>query len=344
MTPGARKQALLCSGLAVVAIVGASCGSSPLAGTLPRRTLHVAVEARAHGTGSAARPFASIQQALAHAEPGDTIRVGAGSYRDPIATVRSGRAGAPITIAGARGARLTGNGSGRLVEIRNDYVTLRGFSIGDADKLVWIEGAHHVVVENNTLENGGGECIRIKYLSTYVTVAHNTIDHCGLTGFDLAKNEHNGEGVYIGTDPHQLDRNPTSVADASDHNSVVDNTIATYAAECVDVKEAADHNLVAGNDCSHSRDPKGSGFDSRGNDNVFRNNVSAANAGAGIRFGGYGAQDGIHNTAVGNVLVDNAGYGVLVLRQPQTRVCGNVVVQSRLGASSAAGIDPAAAC
>ncbi|HEX6761944.1 MAG TPA: DUF1565 domain-containing protein [Gaiellaceae bacterium] len=344
MSVGRRQLALLCAGGAVAAIVGASCGSSPRAGTLPDRTIHVAVAAPAHGSGSASHPFATIQQALAVARPGDTVRVAAGNYTQRVSTVRSGEPGAPITIAGARGARLTGNGSGHQVEIRSNYITLRGFTIGEAEKLVWIEGAHHVLVEDDVLENAGGECIRVKYLSTDVTIAHDTIDHCGLTGFDLAKNEHNGEGVYIGTDPYQLGRNPTSAPDASDHNSVVDNTIATYAAECVDIKEAADHNRVVGNDCSHSRDPKGSGFDARGNDNLFRNNVSAANAGAGIRFGGYGATDGTHNTAIGNVLVDNEGYGFLVLRQPQDRVCGNVVLQSRLGVSSVPGVKPTVAC
>jgi hypothetical protein len=299
------------------------------------RTLYVSVTGSDDGGGTKTHPFRSIQAALGKAEPGDTVRVAAGDYGEHIVTVRSGRPGAPITLAGSRGARISGDGSGRLIQIRNDYITLRDFTIADAN---------YVRIEHNWLENAGGECVRIKYLSTNVLVYDNTIDHCGLTGFDLERNEHNGEGVYIGTDPGQLDRNPSTVRDASDNNLIIENTIATYAAECVDIKEAAEHNRVIGNYCSHSRDPNGSGLDARGSHNLFRGNVVSATEGAGIRFGGDGAQDGIDNAAVDNVLVANRGYGLLVLRQPQARICGNVIRQSGLGIVNVRGASPSAPC
>jgi nitrous oxidase accessory protein NosD len=329
---------------AVIAAAGAVLGTTSAAAGPHGRTIYVSVAGSPDGSGAAAHPYRSIEQALARAEPGDTIQLAAGNYGERFVTVHSGKPGAPITIAGQRGARITGDGSGRQVQIRNDWIVLRGLTIGNADKLVWVEHASHVLITNDMFENAGGECIRIKYLSTHVTVSHDLIDHCGLTGFDLSKNEHNGEGVYIGTDPGQIGRNPTRVPDATDHNAVIGNTIATYAAECVDIKEAADFNAVLGNNCSHSRDPKGSGFDARGNDNVFRDNVSADNAGAGIRFGGYGAHDGTHNTVIDNILVDNRGYGLLVLRQPQGEICGNVVRQNAQGVASVSGLHPTARC
>jgi hypothetical protein len=58
----------------------------------------------------------------------------------------------------------------------------------------------------------------------------------------------------------------------------------------------------------------------------------------------YGAEDGIENSAVDNLLVGNRGYGLLVLRRPQDRVCGNVVRGSGLGVISAHGFDPTAPC
>jgi len=333
------------SALAACSLVAALPLGCTVGRTHPGRTLYVAPGGSdADNRGIRAKPLRTIQAALARARPGDTIRVAAGDYSARLVTVRSGRAGAAIAIVGAHGARISGNGSGRQVQIRNDYVTLRGFTIADADKLVWVEGARHVLIEHNRFENAGGECIRIKYLSSDVRVVDNTIDHCGLTGFDLAADEHNGEGVYIGTDPGQLDRNPTLVPDTSNHNAVVGNSIATYAAECVDIKEAASRNRVIDNDCSHSRDPDGSGFNARGNDNIFSDNVISASAGAGIRFGGYGARDGTRNSATGNVLVGNRGYGFLVLRRPQGRICGNVVRQNRLGIVNVGGIHPTAPC
>jgi hypothetical protein len=332
----------LCAAVGVLSLCSSACVSR--AQDKPTRILHVSVTGSDEDGGSRTRPLRSIQAALERAEPGDTIRVAAGDYRPRVVTVRAGKPGAPIALVGSPGARITGDGSGRQIEIRHDYITLRDLTIGDANKLVWVEGAHHVRIERNRLENAGGECIRIKYLSTDVVVAQNTIDHCGLTGFDLDRDEHNGEGVYIGTDPYQLDRNPTRVPDASNGNVVRQNVIATYAAECVDIKESAERNRVVGNICSHSRDPDGSGLDARGNRNLFRGNVVSANAGAGIRFGGYGAKDGVENSAVDNVLVANRGYGLLVLRRPQGRVCGNVVRQSGHGVVNIRSMHPTRRC
>lgn len=98
------------------------------------------------------------------------------------------------------------------------------------------------------------------------------------------------------------------------------------------------------NVCSHSRDPKRSGLDARGNGNLFRGNVVSVNAGAGIRFGGYGTYDGVENSAVDNVLVADRGYGLLVLRRPQARICGNVVRQSGRGSANVKGLRPSRPC
>jgi nitrous oxidase accessory protein NosD len=332
---------LLVGCTAAIAILAAGASH---AATAARRTIYVSLAGTSDGTGSKTRPLSTIAAALALAQPGDTVRVAPGDYHERFTTVRSGRRGARITLSGAPGARIVGDGSGRQIQIFNDYITLRGFTVSGADKLVWIQGAHEVRIEHDRFTDGGGECVRIKYLSTHVLVAHNRIGPCGLTGFNVPEDRKNGEGVYIGTDPGQLDRNPTAVADASDANVVQANTIDTDAAECVDIKEAAERNRVIGNNCSGSRDPKGSGFDARGNNNLFLNNRSTGNVGAGIRFGGYGAEDGTKNSAIGNVLVDNGGWAFLVLRQPQARVCGNVMRRNALGPSNVSGMRPGARC
>lgn len=66
----------------------------------------------------------------------------------------------------------------------------------------------------------------------------------------------------------------------------------------------------------------------RGQPQALRGNVVSVSAGAGIRFGGYEAMDGIESSTVDNVLVASRGYGLLVLGWPQGRICGNVVRQS----------------
>ncbi len=52
----------------------------------------------AAGSGTKAAPFGAVQAALDAAQPGDTVLVQTGTYKESIRTVRNGSAGAPITI------------------------------------------------------------------------------------------------------------------------------------------------------------------------------------------------------------------------------------------------------
>jgi hypothetical protein len=83
------------------------------------------------------------------------------------------------------------------------------------------------------------------------------------------------------------------------------------------VKEAASRNRVEHNRCAGSDDPDGAGFSSRGDRTTFRANISTRHAGAGIRLGGDRPTQGLRNSVVGNILADNAGYGLKVLRSPR---------------------------
>jgi Right handed beta helix region len=97
------------------------------------------------------------------------------------------------------------------------------------------------------------------------------------------------------------------------------------------VKEAASRNRVEHNRCAGSDDPDGAGFSSRGDRTTFRANISTRHAGAGIRLGGDRPTQGLHNTVVGNILADNAGYGLKVLRSPQGRIAANTFARNRRG-------------
>ena len=86
---------------------------------------------------SAAAPFATLQKALDLAEPGTTINLAAGIYREAVITKIDGTAAAPITIkgpetgknpAGRTKAVLYGTG-GRVFSIDHSYYTLDGFTI-----------------------------------------------------------------------------------------------------------------------------------------------------------------------------------------------------------------------
>jgi hypothetical protein len=299
---------------------GRAVSPSPLPGTTGQEW-HVFAAARDGGDGSRARPFGDIASALKEAKPGDVVRVGPGVYKG-FGTLRAGKADAPISIVGSAAA-IRGDGEGHLVDILHDHITLQGFDISRADILVRLFHASGVRIADNVIHDARGECVRIKYLSKGNEVAGNRIERCGLD-FDASEDQKNGEGIYIGTAPEQLHRNPTPEPDTSDENWIHDNVI-TSQAECVDIKEGASANRVENNVCSGGRDPDGAGFSARGNGNVFRNNTSSGHKGAGIRLGGDTRDDGVGNVVVGNRFTGNDGFGVKVEREPQAQVCGNEV-------------------
>ncbi|MEX0665006.1 MAG: right-handed parallel beta-helix repeat-containing protein [Acidimicrobiia bacterium] len=290
----------------------------------------MAPDGRDTNPGTRAAPLRTVGAAIAKAAPGAVIDVAAGTYSEALSTSVSGATGAPITLRG-HGAVLTGDTdrSGRVLQIRNDYWTIKGFEITGADNGVWIEGGHHVVVASNEIHHLLGECVRVKYLSADIVIERNSIHNCGLEDFvQNPGSGKNGEGVYIGTAPEQLGKNPAPVPDATTRVVVRDNVIVTHGNECVDIKEAATGNVVEFNDCSEQRDPESGGFDSRGSGNVFRYNRSHDNTGAGIRVGGDEVTDGTGNDLIGNELSDNEGSGIKVMRLPQGTVCGNAIERS----------------
>jgi hypothetical protein len=304
------------------------------------RTWHVSAAARSGGDGTSGAPFGLIPDALAAARPGDLVSVGPGIYPG-FATAGPGRPDAPIVIKGTAAA-VRGDGSeGRLVEILHDHVTLTGFDIAEGDIGVWIFGATGVRLTGNVIHELAGECVRVKYHAHDNEIVGNRIEGCG-QDFDTDDGNKNGEGVYIGTSPEQIDRNPTPEPDASDGNWVHGNFIKTPA-ECVDIKEGASNNLVEGNLCRGGRDPDGAGFSVRGNANTVRDNVSEDHDGAGIRLGGDGTGDGVDNVVTGNRLSGNDGYAVKVQREPQRMVCGNEISGRQRRVTNGRS-DPSSAC
>ncbi|MGH8903927.1 MAG: hypothetical protein ACRDYA_20180 [Egibacteraceae bacterium] len=292
---------------------------------------HVAATA-VTGDGSSDRPFGEIQQALLVAQPNDTVAVAAGTYTGPLRSVRSGQSDAPIMIAGERGAVIKGSKDvTNLVELTHDHLVVRGFELTKADKLIVLIGAADVRIVDNDLHDAGGECVRLRYHSSGNEIAGNRITRCGRTGFDLSDDSKNGEGIYIGTAPEQLDeKNPTDEPDGSNRNWVHDNDIAVPA-ECVDIKEDSVGNVVERNRCTAGEDPDGAGFSSRGIATVFLDNSSSGHVGDGIRVGGDKRDDGVRTVVRGNRLIGNEGYGLSVQRLPQGEICGNLLRSNALG-------------
>jgi nitrous oxidase accessory protein NosD len=329
-----------------VAVCGLLAGSVPAMAEAPERgryQVDPAVGDDAIGTGSVLQPFRTITRALAVAQPGETVFLRPGTYDEHVVTVQPG-----VTITGPRSAVLRGAATAdRVLEIRHDETTLRGFTIDGRvcaelveacyrDKAVYVQstvphdGVTGTKIVGMRVTNLGGECIRMKYFTTDSLVAGNTIGPCGIHDFAVPNTGtgQNGEGIYIGTAPEQLDRNPTPEPDGSNNNEVRGNIIDTRAAECVDIKEAARDNVVAQNTCTgqHPRNGNSGAMESRGPSNTFKFNRIHHNAAAGIRIGGDLPGDAVDNDIQFNTITDNARGGIKVQEfGPHGRICGNAM-------------------
>jgi hypothetical protein len=75
------------------------------------------------GSGSSSAPFGRIQDAIAIAQPGDTITIGSGTYVEALRTVRSGSATLPIRLR-AEGVRGTTpvTIAGRVLNVTHAYI------------------------------------------------------------------------------------------------------------------------------------------------------------------------------------------------------------------------------
>lgn len=296
-----------------------------------------------NGTSPSA-PFRSIQKAVDLAQPGDTITLASGTYMQDVLSKRDGTAGAPITIKGPANAIVKGAGKARIFELNHDYITLDGFTIdglagsattssGYRDKLLYVlgkqtrSGVTGLRVLNMTFKNAGGECVRLRYFAQNNEIANSRFLSCGVHDFKFSTGGKNGEAIYIGTAPEQRadGKNPTVDIDQSNNNWVHHNTFDTQGNECVDIKEGASGNIVEANTCTGQKDPESAGFDSRGNGNIFRNNESYGNLGAGVRLGGDTASDGINNDVYQNTLRDNRAGGIKLQREKQGKICGNIM-------------------
>jgi hypothetical protein len=288
------------------------------------------------------KQFATLQAALDAAQPGDVIELATpGEHPGPVKSVRDGTPDKPIYLTAAEGARLECGSpeSGeiaRCFELGHSYYVFDGFSVEGGSSNVYIVGfepgsyVHDVKILRSTFRGarsgGTGECIRVKYQAYNVEIAGNDIADCGLG--KCCDDSKNGEAVYIGTAPEQLEeKNPSAEPDET-HDIWVHHNVMRPLNECVDIKEGARDNLVEHNTCSGQSDDDSGGLGSRGGrvgeGNIFRFNLVEDTDGACVRFGGDEEPDGTGNDFYGNLCRDIGGeYGVAQQAEPQGNVCGN---------------------
>ena len=101
-------------GVAPATVKGAPLAFTTLEQDPAPRTLYVAPDGDDANSGlSGAKAFRTLQQAANQARPGDTVLIGAGTYRERVRVRATGEAGAPITFKCLPGARVVLSGAGK---------------------------------------------------------------------------------------------------------------------------------------------------------------------------------------------------------------------------------------
>jgi hypothetical protein len=139
--------AALAAAVLVVVLLVITPGGTPPPGPTPPPVpagpqLYVDPAGNDSNDGSAGRPFQTIQKALDEAEPGTTINLAPGEYREQLATQHDGEPGRPITIRGPetgqdRSGRYQATlyGTDRIVSVDHSYYVFEGFTIDGQEKL-----------------------------------------------------------------------------------------------------------------------------------------------------------------------------------------------------------------
>lgn len=171
-------------------------------------------------------PYHTIAAALAAAPDGGTVRVTAGTWREP--TLRLGR---PVTLVGDRGAVLDGEGLRELLVITAPHVTVRGLTFRNTGSsyhedraAVRVDSARNCVIEGNRFEvtffaiylSRAEQCVvRLNVVAGRLgteTATGNAIHSWGSRDIRVEDNRLSGhrDGIYLEFTRHAVVRRNTS--------------------------------------------------------------------------------------------------------------------------------------
>lgn len=253
---------------------------------------------RDDGTGTEDDPLASIQAAFDVVQPGQTIHVRPGDYREAVRTKRGGTPGNPITLTGPPAAVFRGNPSSERrafgLHIEHSHVHIRGMTFnglsdpsnpGSVDSYVRTlistphtprtsEGYHRdIVIKPHAIGNTLRPLVHVFYSEDVEIGEFRIIGPPGLAMLQFGDDEnHNGEIVYVGTSLASLDSSYATTTyfdnepDRSNniHIHHIDNSAGHPHAELVDIKSGCHDVLVEyctdGGGSSHEALTHGIGF------------------------------------------------------------------------------------
>ncbi|NEA68069.1 right-handed parallel beta-helix repeat-containing protein [Streptomyces sp. SID12488] len=268
---------------------------------------------------------ATLEQALAQAQPGDSISLANGTYAGNFTTKLSGTAEKPIFLCGGSGAVIDGGDTedGYAFHLNGvSYWRLVGFTVRNAQKGVMADGVVGTVIQGLTVEQIGDEAVHLRNFSSDNMVRDNTIRTTGL------RREKYGEGIYIGTAESNWCTVTDCKKDTSDRNVVLGNHISGTTAESIDIKEGTSGGKVIDNTFdgsklsgSHNND---SWVDVKGNGWLIQGNTGSHSPEDGFQTHQIVKGWGTGNTFKGNTAnVDGPGYGFHLTSDGNTVTCDN---------------------
>ncbi|WP_248909875.1 hypothetical protein [Halocatena marina] len=300
-------------------------------------------------------PGDSIQSAIDQAYAGDTIHVESGEYRENLQTVRSGQSGSPITITGPADAVYMGGGNARSFEINHSHIHLTGLTLdglhdpnnpGDLssyrDKMVYAEPTSSEYLTNLVLTPHGagntfGECIRVAMttdseIGNFEVIGATGREHYGPGNVEGS----NGEVVYVGTSPSQIDESPHN-GNPDESNNVhvhhIDNSSGHAHSELVNTKEGTYDILIEYCTDRGTEYPEGGAINVQGQETIVRYNDLQDGLGAAVRLGWSTSHEdvpdaGTMNSVYYNRLTNNDGDAIKLPKSnagasEQTNLCGN---------------------
>jgi len=172
------------------------------------------------GPGTHAQPWQTISRAADILVAGDTVLIGAGTYRESIVPANSGASGRYITYAAQEGATVIVDGAsinleeytGLVYIAYKSYIKVSGLQIRNAgpnpnNAGILVDGSHHITIQGNKTYNTVSSGIGV-WSSSEITVEGNEVElacndgqqECitvaGTSGFTVSGNHvhHNGPG------------------------------------------------------------------------------------------------------------------------------------------------------
>jgi nitrous oxidase accessory protein NosD len=273
-----------------------------------------------------------LSDALADAEPGDVIRLAAGTYEGSFVADTSGEPEAPIRLCGNADAVLDGGGTDDGTVLHLDGAShwmLLGFTVQNGKKGVMADGIVGTVIGGLRVRDIGDEAIHLRAFSADNRIVGNVVSNTGLREPEF------GEGIYVGTAEGSWCEVTDCEPDRSDGNEIVGNTIRETTAESIDIKEGTTGGLVHDNefDGSALTGDADSWVDVKGNDWVITGNRGVNSPADGFQTHEIIEGWGTGNRFSGNVAqVNGPGFGFALTPELDNAVdCDNVAEGAQSG-------------